>query len=188
MDVPLSDEDLMLRYRTGDAASFERLYARHRAPLFRYLLRQCRDRSIAEELFQDVWLQLVRARERYQVRAKFTTYLYTIAHNRVIDHYRRSASGLPGSYRDDDPIPVETIEADRRDEPEHRAATAGLLEQFSRLLEQLPDAQREAFLLRQETGMSVAEIAATLGVNKETAKSRLRYAMVKLRQGLREDD
>ena len=90
-----SDEALMLRYRNGDARAFERLYERHKGALFRYFLRQCSQRAVAEELFQDVWTSLVRSRDRYRVRAKFTTLLYRMAHNRIIDH-RRSSTANPG--------------------------------------------------------------------------------------------
>ena len=83
-----SDEKLMLCYKNGDADAFEILYRRHRNPLFRYLYRQVGNRSLTEELFQDVWMNLIRARERYKARAKFATLLYKIARNRVVDHYR----------------------------------------------------------------------------------------------------
>ena len=94
MNKTHSDEDLMLGYRNGDAAAFEVLYIRHKGALYRYLLRQCRIAAVAEELLRDVWLNLVRARERYEVRAKFTTYLFRLAHNRLIDYYRRQSTGL----------------------------------------------------------------------------------------------
>ena len=98
MDNAAPDEELMNRYRDGDAHAFEVLYTRHKGPLYRYLLRQCGAAALAEELFQDVWMKLIRARERYETRAKFTTYLYHLAHNRLIDHYRRAKAGVPISY------------------------------------------------------------------------------------------
>ena len=89
MDDQPSDEQLMLRFGGGDAAAFDVLYDRHRGGVFRYLLRQCGNRAAAEELFQDIWMNLVQARGRYKVEAKFATYLYTLAHNRLMDHFRR---------------------------------------------------------------------------------------------------
>ena len=89
-----ADETLMLRYRDGDAGAFEHLYARHKGSLYRYLLRQCGQPAVAEELFQDIWLKLIAARGGYAVQAKFSTWLYRIAHNRLVDHYRASARGL----------------------------------------------------------------------------------------------
>lgn len=179
-----ADEQLMLRYRDGDTRSFEVLYERHKGPLYRYLVRQCGIASIAEELFQDIWMNLIRARARYEAKAKFTTYLYRLAHNRLIDHYRKQRNGIPRSY-DDGEDGLAHAAADPLCNPEHQA---GVQEQFDRLLEvlrQLPEAQREAFVLREEGGFSVEQIAEITGVGAETAKSRLRYAVAKLRQGLR---
>jgi len=188
MDDSGSDESLMLRYRGGDSTAFEELYTRHKGALYRYLVRQCRQPAVAEELFQDIWMNLIRARERYEVRAKFTTYLYSMAHNRVIDFYRRQASSLPLSYDDDpeDPL-VDRLSADGKDEPLNVAQRQELSRRLFAALDTLPEAQREAFLLREETGMSVEEIAAATGVNMETAKSRLRYAVAKLRRALTEE-
>ncbi len=172
----------MLGYRNGDAAAFEVLYIRHKGALYRYLLRQCRIAAVAEELLQDVWLNLVRARERYEVRAKFTTYLFRLAHNRLIDYYRRQSSGLPMSYTDE-PLVEEVPDA-----AQPAAETKlDLKRQAARLKEHiagLPEAQREAFLLREETGLSIEQIAEVTDVNPETAKSRLRYAVARLRRAL----
>src|SRR2546429_3296055 len=88
-----SDEDLMLAYAAGDAAAFDALYARHKGGVYRYLLRQCRQGVAVDELFQDVWMNLIRARRSYTPSAEFATYLYPLAHNRVIDHY---PAGGPG--------------------------------------------------------------------------------------------
>ena len=177
------DEALMIAYRDGDNAAFDVLYRRHRAPLYRYLLRQCRNAAVAEELFQDVWMNLIRARAGYVVSARFTTYIYRLAHNRLIDYYRQQAPRALVSF-DDESAPIEEPAASRRDEPavayESREQAARLLE----LLEALPAAQREAFVLQQESGMSIEDIAEVTGVPHETAKSRLRYALVKLREGM----
>jgi RNA polymerase sigma factor (sigma-70 family) len=97
-----TDEDLMLRYRDGDAAAFEVLYGRHKGGVFRYMLRQCSARGIAEELFQEVWMNLIKSRASYSVQARFSTYIYSIAHNRLIDHYRETGREVPLSYRQDE--------------------------------------------------------------------------------------
>lgn len=175
----------MLCYRDGDAGAFDALYARHKGGLYRYLLRQCREPAAAEELFQDVWMNLIRARAGYTVQAKFTTYLYRLAHNRLIDHYRKNSQAAISSFEDADGDALEDL-ADERAQPPDAAHDSR--QQALRLLEllaELPEAQREAFLLQQEGGMSVEEIAQATGVTRETAKSRLRYAMSKLRQGMR---
>ena len=175
----------MLRYRDGEVAAFTPLYERHKGALYRYLLRQCRQPAMAEELFQDIWMNLIRARERYEVRAKFKTYLFTLAHNRLIDYYRRQSSGVPVSFDDDpdDPL-IDQLPAPNHVEPQNAVDARRQMRQLFSALENLPAPQREAFLLREETGMSLEEIAEVTGVNMETAKSRLRYAVAKLRRAL----
>jgi RNA polymerase sigma-70 factor (ECF subfamily) len=189
MDDARSDEALMLGYRDGDAGAFDLLYARHRGPLYRYLLRQCRIAAVAEELFQDVWMNLIRARERYEPRAKFTTYLFSVAHNRLIDYYRRQAAGVPISYDDDpdDPL-LDRLAASERAQPDTQADLRAQAQRLLALIAQLPEAQREALLLREEGALSVEEIAQATGVNVETAKSRLRYAVAKLRRGMESNE
>jgi RNA polymerase sigma factor (sigma-70 family) len=182
-----SDEELMLLYRDGEAGAFDALYVRHKGGVYRYLLRQCRDAAAAEELFQDVWMNLVRARSGYTVQAKFTTYLYHLAHNRLIDHYRKNGHAVVVSLDEEEGEAALDL-PDERERPADEALDSR--RQAARLLElvaALPEVQREAFLLQQEGGMSVEEIAQATGVNRETAKSRLRYAMAKLRQGLKAD-
>lgn len=175
----------MERYRDGDAAAFDALYVRHRGPLYRFILRQCRAPAEAEELFQDVWMNLIRARERYRREAKFTTYLYHVAHNRLIDHHRRKPQLAPVSLDDeenaiDPPAPLSAS-------PERQAEHRQLARRALAALESLPQPQREAFLLREEAGLTVPEIAEVTGVDLEAAKSRLRYAIAKLREAVGDD-
>jgi RNA polymerase sigma-70 factor, ECF subfamily len=179
-----ADEELMLSYGGGDAGAFETLYRRHRGPLYRFLLRQVGDTATAEELFQDVWMRVIDARGRYEARAKFSSWVYAIAHNRLMDFYRASgkAKFLAQEESEEaldrlaaDDVPAEAL-LDRK-----RAA-----ERLLAALAVLPEAQREAFLLQQEGDLSVEEIGAATGVSRETAKSRLRYALAKLRACLSE--
>ena len=183
-DEPACDEELMIAYRDGNSGAFDSLYRRHKGPLFRYLLRQCRDSAVAEELFQDIWLNLIRSRASYIVSSRFTTYLYRLAHNRLIDHYRRRAPAAILSYDDIDG--AEALPAGRQTEPHVSYEAKAQLGRLLEILEELPAAQREAFVLQHEAGMSVEEIAEATGVTRETAKSRLRYAMTKLRAGFDE--
>ena len=179
-----SDEELMERYRDGDAGAFDALYGRHKGGVFRYLLRQCSSRGIAEELFQDVWMNLIRTRATYTVQAKFTTFLYRLAHNRLIDHYRANSGRVPASFDEPDGPALDEVEAPRTADPAVSADARQQAQRILQLIEGLPEAQREAFLLQQESDMSVEEIAQATGVNRETAKSRLRYAIAKLRHGM----
>jgi RNA polymerase sigma-70 factor (ECF subfamily) len=183
----VADEQLMERYRDGDAGAFDVLYHRHKGGLFRYLLRLCKDKSVAEELFQDVWSNIIRSRERYQPTAKFSTFLYQVAHNRLIDHIRQKPElALSLDAEDDDSNSLgEFIPADAGYQPEVQVERKRLIENLVRGIGELPALQREAFLLREEAGLSLEEIALATGVTQETAKSRLRYAVAKLRDGLR---
>lgn len=182
MDNDISDEDLMLNYASGDATAFETLYLRHKGSVFRYIFNLCRNEAIAEELFQEVWMKLINARKRYQVKAKFTTYLYKLAHNQFIDHYRKQNVRIV----EEQAIDVDNVEPEqsRHDNPEKNTQISQAINNLSELLVALPREQQEVFLLREETGMSIPEIAETLGINQEAAKSRLRYAIRKLRAGL----
>ena len=172
----------MLEYRDGNADAFEALYARHKGALFRYCLRHCRERGAAEETFQDVWIRVIGARRRYEPKAKFTTWLYRIAHNRVIDHYR---SDNPGRFRSlDEEASVQEPAAGPGDEPERRVAADRRGARLRAVVAKLPPEQRDAFLLHEEAGLGLDAIAEVSGVGRETAKSRLRYALSKLRTAL----
>ncbi len=179
------DRKLMLRYKGGDVEAFEMLYTRHKAPLFRYFLRRGLDREKASEMFHEVWIRIIRAKDRYRPAAKFTTYMYQLAHNCYVDQVRLEARAPrnPGAAAAVDP---DEICGDSRDDPESRAQAAQSLDNLRRALAGLPAEQCEAFVLREEGGLSLAEIADVTGVNAETAKSRLRYAVKKLRQVLHE--
>ena len=143
--------------------------------------------EVADELFQDVWSNIIRSRERYQPTAKFSTFLYQVAHNRLIDHIRQTPGiflSLDAENEDAESL-VELIPADPGDQPEILVERKRLVEELINKIEALPALQREAFLLREEAGLSLEEIALATGVTPETAKSRLRYAVAKLRDGLR---
>jgi RNA polymerase sigma-70 factor (ECF subfamily) len=171
MEAP--DEELMLAYRDGDAGAFDTLYARHRGALFRYVLRGVKLRAVAEELYQEIWILVIEARKRYAPSARFTTWLYTIAHNRLVDHWRRKELVLVASDED----PPASAAADPARQAEAREALA----RFAKALEELPRAQREAFLLHEEAGLTALEIAAVTASEMEAVKSRLRYAYAKLK-------
>lgn len=180
MRAELSDEQLMMAYGAGDGTAFELLYARHRGPLFRFIQRQLRDQALSEELFQDVWQKVIVARERYRPDAKFSTWLYQIATNRITDHWRA------GKHRPSAPEDAEERAA-RVPDPDTPERKLSAFEERRRLqlaLEELPPEQREVVLLRLEQELSLEEIGEITGVGRETVKSRLRYAMDKLRSRL----
>ena len=178
-----SDEFLMLAWVAGDAAAFEQLYARHRLKLYRYLLRQLRDNALADELFQDVWQRVIAARAGWSLQSAesgFATWLYTIAHHRLGDHWR-SLKHRPASPADADERLARLADADT---PERVLSQFERRRQLQLALDDLPGEQREVLLLRLEQELTLEEIGAVTGVGRETVKSRLRYAMDKLRARL----
>jgi RNA polymerase sigma-70 factor (ECF subfamily) len=184
MDSEDDDAGLMLRYRDGDAAAFAALYAHYKGPLYRYLLRHVRNACAAADLFQEVWSHLIATRDRYEPRAKFATFLFHIAHNCAVDFFRRDLSLRRVTAHDSESSLLEA------EVPEHQRpdVAAEFAEQQSAVLAAvaaLPQEQREAFLLREESGLNVEEIARVTDVPVETAKSRLRYAVRKLKNSLR---
>lgn len=184
----VTDEALMTAYGRGDVSAFDALYARHRGGVYRYVLRHCRNATSADELFQDVWMNLIRARTTYVPAARFATWLYTLAHHRIVDYWRATGQVLVTSTDADGDASeaMDQIMAPRIDEPEQRAGNRELAERLRVAISELPPLQRDAFLLQQESGLSLADIATLTGVGVETIKSRLRYATGKLRAALRE--
>jgi RNA polymerase sigma-70 factor (ECF subfamily) len=168
-----SDEALMKAYADGDMSAFEHLYNRHRGPLYRYILRQVGDAATANDLFQGSWEKIIKARGRYKDSAPFKAWMYRIAHNHVMDHFRReqpAADTQAEDMADNQVEPVERISAENR---QQHLVTA---------IEKLPPEQKDTLLLKLESGLDLQTIADVTGVNRETAKSRLRYAVKKLRQ------
>lgn len=209
MLVPMAgevdDAQLMMRYAAGDVAAFEALYARHKGPLYRYFARQCGSADKADELFQNVWLRIITARGRYEPKARFTTYMYQIAHNCLVDHYRKSGRALTSGAEEAAPAAADPVaeevdpafasnrwalvdwESDPPDPapgPEAALSAAQRAARLREALDTLPIEQQEAFLLHEEAEMGLAEIAAVTDSNAETVKSRLRYALKKLRTAL----
>jgi len=180
MDNVPEDSALMLRYRDGDVAAFEALYKRHNDALYRYLLRLCRRRDSAEDIFQEVWGKIIKARENYRPTAKFTTFLYRVAHNCFIDHIRRNKRHMQTVDVEPDNQP------DPGDSPETHTERSLARRRLHHALRHLPDEQRDVFLLHEEAGLNLDQIASVTGVNRETAKSRLRYAVNKLRAAIDE--
>ena len=181
MAVKLNDTALMLRYKDGDMTAFETLYGRHKGSLFRFLVRQIGNQQFAEDVFQEVWSRIIRNRDSYQADAKFTTYLYHIARNCSVDQHRRMQKRDNDISENEATVP----EAQAQDgNPVATAETGDTRIAIVDALNQLPNDQREAFLLKEESGLSLEEIATVTGVGRETVKSRLRYALNKLRQCL----
>jgi len=185
VDVVSDDEDaqLMLAYASGEMRAFESLYSRHRAALYRYLMRQARDAEIANDLFQEVWSRIISNRARYEPRAKFRTFLFTLAHNCFIDHCRR-VKARPSGLGIEDADAADLLPADEATRPDHALERHETTQRYRAALATLPPEQRDVYLLHEESQLSLEEIARVTGVGTETAKSRLRYAVGKLKAAL----
>jgi RNA polymerase sigma-70 factor (ECF subfamily) len=175
------DGELMLRYARGDVRAFDVLYQRHKSALYRYLLRQTRNAETANDLFQEAWSKVIISRERYEPRAQFRTFLFRIAHNCFIDHCRRASVRNESNGAEDGWESM--LAGSEQDRPDTRAEQAQWTAQYRAALAMLPAEQRDTFLL-YESGLSLEEVGAVSGVGAETAKSRLRYAVTKLRASL----
>lgn len=181
----VDDGELMLRYASGDLRAFEALYGRHRSALYRYLARHTRDPEVANDIFQEVWSRVISSRSRYEPRAKFSTFLYRIAHNCFIDHCRRASARQDRANVSNEEFDLEkALPAPLADLPDARAEHAQTLTRYRTALAALPAEQRDTFLLYEESGLTLEEIGSITGVSMETAKSRLRYALSKLRNAL----
>jgi RNA polymerase sigma-70 factor (ECF subfamily) len=198
-DADTDDRELMLRFaRTGDERAFEVLYQRHNAPLQRYCERMLRVPSAAEDVVHETWTRLVEKADRYEPTAKFNTFLYCIARNLAIDRLRAlerrpegngepevEQAGTHSPFARRTPGPVNPH---RTSFPERDAGRMRLRELLDEALSQLPDNQREVFVLHHEGELSLQEIADVLGQPRETVKSRYRYALGKIRDALPLDD
>lgn len=170
-----TDESLMLKYAQGDNAAFELLYARHKDSLYRYFLRQCHDAGLAQDLFQELWGRVIKAASNYKDSAKFTTWIYRIGHNLLVDQYRAlkpvDVEEDMSQYGNDDNPAKETLRLQQADHLKY-------------CMNKLPQVQLEAFLLKEESGLSAPAIADVVGASMEACKSRLRYAYERLRECL----
>ena len=176
-----SDEALMLAYAQGDGAAFEQLYQRHKKVVYRFFIRQnlIPAPSVAEELMHDTWLKIINARESYQATALFKTYLFTVARRLLIDHrekmiHRQQESKESALEQENDTLVKRATENDSQ--TLHCA--------IKNQIYALPFEQREVFLLKQESGFTIEQIALITHQNKEKVKSQWRYALKKMREGL----
>ena len=187
-----TDEFLMHAFAGGDAAAFTRLYDRHERATWRFIRHRLgvQHESAADDVLQETWISVAKAASRYVPTARFTTWLFTVARNRVIDHLRGQAHAMLSidaplagveSGDDDGERWADRIAADASDGPLARIESREQAQAFLDALAQLPEPQREAFVLQAEGGLSIDEVAHATGVGAETAKTRLRYAKAKLR-------
>ncbi|MEK7483694.1 MAG: RNA polymerase sigma factor [Planctomycetota bacterium] len=189
--APESDSDvkLMLSFKNGDESAFGQLITKHSIGLINYFYRQGVDRSIAEDFCQEVFIKLYEYRKKYTATAKFTTFLYRMAHNHFID-YCRSRKNKPHLYSIDEPISDESEKGRKSDligktENPMESLVQGELKNFLEdAINTLPPDQREVFVLSEIHGMKYAEISEILGIPVGTVKSRMFNSIQKLRSVL----
>lgn len=192
-EIGAPDEVLMLRYQRGDRAAFAHLVRRHKKPLFNFVLRKLRSPSAAEDITQEAFLKVVRSASEFKHEARFATWLYTIARNLCIDHARKARFRQHASLDAPANDAPEAPPLNQRVADQHPSADVDRAVSSSevgacivRALDSLPDDQREVFLLREVANLPFKEIAEVIGTNENTVKSRMRYALERLREALSE--
>lgn len=185
-----TDEMLMVRYQRGDRQAFADLVRRHSRPMYNFVLRQLRDPGVAEEVTQEVFLRVVQKAAEFKHEARFSTWLYTIARNHCIDQVRRQAHrrhvSLDGPAASGDTRSLGEVVPDRHPRASAERSTAGaeVLSSILRAVDLLPDDQREVFLMREVANLPFREIAEITDTPENTVKSRMRYALERLREAL----
>ncbi len=186
----LSDEDLMGRFAHGDNQAFELLLSRYRQQLYGFIYRNLGRHDRADDVFQDVFFEVIRARRQYRPGLKFSAWLFRIARNRAVDRLRRDALREMASL--DDPREGEGGDGDglvgrmacAQPDPERVAMESELARALEVAMDRLPHEQREVLWLKETSGLSLAEVARVVGTSENTVKSRLRYALEKIRAEL----
>lgn len=184
-----SDEDLMLLYRDGDARAFEFLLVRYERKIYNFCFRFVRHREQATDLTQDTFMRVIKNARKYSPKARFSTWLYTIARNLCIDalrrasHRRHPSLDQPRGRDPDAPLLGERVAGNS---PDGFSRTDGreIRDRVEQAIGQLSDEQREVFVMREFMRMPFKEIASVVGVSENTIKSRMRYALENLRLAL----
>lgn len=186
-----TDEALMILYQKGNVRAFETLLERHRGPVYNFILRNVGARDVADDLLQEAFLRVIKGASNYQRKAKFTTWLYTIARNLCVDHSRRKkhrkhpSLDHPMTAQEDAGTLLDVV--GNNDLPvDRQTASRRLHAIMQRAISSLVEEQREVFLMREFLNMSFKEIAEVVGIPENTVKSRMRYALEKLRLELDE--
>jgi RNA polymerase sigma-70 factor (ECF subfamily) len=183
----VTDEELMQRFSKGEYEAFEVLYQRHKGGLYRYFLRQVNEQSKAEDLFQDIWSQVIASASRYSEKAKFTTWLYTMAKNKLVDHIRhvKVVTKVIDEQCDWQESDVElNVKQSQVNQTEKSFESSHQADAIKHCVGKLPQHQLDCFLLKEEAGMQISDIAEMMNSGLEATKSRLRYAYKNLRECL----
>ncbi len=186
-----SDEMLMIRYQRGDTQAFTVLLGRYETPIYGFVIRHLGNASLAEDVTQDVFLRLVQNATDFKHEARFSTWLFTIARNLCVDqlrrlsHRRHASLDQPSAAQPDAPPLLDRL-ADPRSDVERSVVAEQLARHIERAIGELPEEQREVFLLRELGDLPFKDIAEMTQVGENTVKSRMRYALERLQEKLRD--
>lgn len=185
-----TDEQLLDLYQTGNAQAFEVLYGRYKNAIYHYFFRQVSNAAMSDELHQDVWLKVIKSGHNFKHKSSFKTWLYTIAHHRLVDYYRHNSKQVLHLVKEN-PLnneaneeTIEFTEKNSESQPDNVLYTEQMQKLLLESLKALPKEQQEVFILHEKSNLSLKDIAQTMGASFEQTKSRLRYATKKLRQAL----
>jgi len=185
-----SDNELYQLFLEGNKEAMQVIVKRNSPRLFNFIYRMIPDRPVCEEFVQEVFLKLVRAKPDFSGGTKVSTYLFYVARNLAIDEIRRRKLrhniSINGNREEEDQRTMLEKIPDRRWEPDSGATRSELKRRVEECLSSLPEEQREVFILREVEGLEFSKIAEILGCNENTVKSRMRYALEKLREGLKD--
>src|SRR4051812_44521145 len=185
----VTDEVLMVRFQSGDRASFAGLVRKHKTPIYNFILRLVPSQSAAEDLVQDVFVKGVRSAADFKHESKFSTWAYAIARNICIDHLRKmsfrqhpSLDQAQGEGGEGPTLLDRTADKHPSASVDRVVIGAEMGQRITRCVEALPQEQREVFLLREIANLPFKEIAVVTGVPENTVKSRMRYALERLQE------
>jgi len=186
-----TDEMLMVRYQRGERKAFVELVRRHNRPIYNFVLRQLRVPSVAEDVTQDVFMRLVQNAAEFKHEARFLTWLYAIARNLCIDQLRKlshrrhpSLDQPSGDQADAQLLGDAVADPNPRASAERNALSSEVRSSIVKAVDSLPDDQREVFLLREVANLPFRDIAEITGAGENTVKSRMRYALDRLKDAL----
>lgn len=183
-----SDQELICRYLAGEEPALEQIIRRHKNRVFAYILMVVKDKEMAEDLFQDTFIKVINTFRsgQYKEEGKFIQWVMRIAHNLIIDHFRKSKR-IPVVENNDEydifdkvKIPVESVEEQLITEQIHR--------DVKKLIDYLPREQKEVLVMRHYGDMSFKDIAEVTNVSINTALGRMRYALINLRKLVKEKE
>jgi RNA polymerase sigma factor (sigma-70 family) len=182
-----TDNELVKQFVGGDASSIEVLINRHKDRVFSYILISTRNKELAEDIFQDTFIKVIKSllQGKYKDNGKFVSWVVRIAHNLIIDHYRKSSQV---SFTSNDDYDFDLLNSKDLIEQniEEEMVNEQVLKEIKLLIEELPDDQREVIMLRHYGGLSFKEIAEQTNVSINTALGRMRYAVINMRKLIKE--